>query len=46
MLAGLGTEIVPKGDIPNAPASGDCISKAARRQSVSLGMTRLVTIPI
>ena len=45
IINGLGTDTVPKGDTPNAPEMGDCISKAARRQSASLGMRRLVTMP-
>ena len=38
-------ETVEKGVIRNTLVKGDCISKAARRQSASDGMIRLVMIP-
>src|SRR5512141_1058247 len=44
IIRGLGTDVVVNGD-PNVPVSGVCISNAARRQSDSLGMIRLVVIP-
>ncbi len=45
IINGLGTDIVPNGDMPNAPVNGVCISKAALRQRDSLGIIRLAMIP-
>src|SRR5579883_1276507 len=45
IIVRLGTELVEKGERCSAPASGDCISNAALRQSVSLGIRRLAVIP-
>jgi hypothetical protein len=44
-MAMLGTEKVLNGEMRSELASGDCISKAARRQSASLGMRILAMIP-
>src|SRR5579863_817706 len=41
----LGMETLAKGEKGSAPASGVCMSNAARRQTDSLGMTRLMAIP-
>src|SRR5574341_2265337 len=46
IINGLGTEMALNGDIPRTPDNGDCISNAARFQSASLGMIKLVTMPI